>query len=100
MLLQIDNIFPNIKYMEPMNEHTSFKVGGKADIFIEPDSIEELVSFIKYLKDNKTPFILLGNGTNVLISDDGIKDEDGNLCGETEGFKFKFSKKDVPHSVL
>ncbi len=71
--MQIDNIFPNIKYMEPMNEHTSFKVGGKADIFLEPDSIEELVSFIKYLKDNKTPFILLGNCTNVLISDDGIK---------------------------
>lgn len=68
-----NNEFTSIKYDEPMKNHTSIKVGGKADIYMEPENIDELVRFIGCLKDKDIPYYLFGNGTNVLISDDGIR---------------------------
>ncbi|NLN49280.1 MAG: UDP-N-acetylmuramate dehydrogenase, partial [Clostridiales bacterium] len=56
-----------------MKEHTSMRVGGKADIYMEPDSIDELIYFIKYLREKTIPYFLIGNGTNLLVSDDGIR---------------------------
>ena len=66
-------MFSNIKYNESMKAHTSIKVGGKADIFIEPESIDELVRFINCLKEKSIPYFIFGNATNLLISDDGIR---------------------------
>lgn len=63
----------NIKYNEPMKNHTSFKVGGPADILIEPDNVEELVLAIKKLRKGNIPYYIIGNGTNLLVSDKGIR---------------------------
>lgn len=71
--MHLNNSFNNIKYEEPMKYHTSFKVGGKADIYLEPENIDELTKFICYLKENKIPYFLFGNGTNLLVSDEGIR---------------------------
>lgn len=71
--MHLNNSFNNIKYDEPMKYHTSFKVGGKADIYIEPESVDELIRFICYLKEKSIPYFLFGNGTNLLVSDDGIR---------------------------
>lgn len=71
--MHLNNSFNNIKYDEPMKYHTSFKVGGKADIYLEPENIDELTKFICYLKENKIPYFLFGNGTNLLVSDEGIR---------------------------
>ena len=68
-----NNEFTNIKYDEPMKNHTSIKVGGKADIYMEPENIDELVKFIGRLKEKDILYYLFGNGTNVLISDEGIR---------------------------
>lgn len=62
-----------MRYDEPMREHTSMKVGGKADIYMEPDGIEELIDFIKCLRKKEIPYFIIGNGTNLLVSDDGIR---------------------------
>ncbi|HYF82677.1 MAG TPA: UDP-N-acetylmuramate dehydrogenase [Clostridia bacterium] len=67
--LDIDNIL----YNEPMKNHTSFKLGGPADIFIEPDNIEELSKAIKSLKDRSIPYYIIGNGSNLLVSDKGLR---------------------------
>jgi len=56
-----------------MKNHTSFKVGGNADIFIEPENVNELIEFIRYVKENNIPYYIIGNGTNILVSDEGIK---------------------------
>ncbi len=71
--MQFNNSFANVRYDEPMREHTSMKVGGKADIYMEPDGIEELIDFIKCLRKKEIPYFIIGNGTNLLVSDDGIR---------------------------
>jgi len=62
-----------IKYDEPMKNHTSFKIGGLADCFITINSEMELIQIIKYLKDNDVSFLVMGNGSNLLVSDKGIR---------------------------
>jgi len=67
--LDIDNVL----YNEPMKNHTSFKVGGPADIFIEPDNPEELAKAIKALREHSIPYYIIGNGSNLLVSDKGLR---------------------------
>ena len=65
----------NIAYKkdEPMSIHTTFKIGGPADYFIEITEQEKLVELIKLCIKSKTKFTILGWGSNVLVSDDGIR---------------------------
>lgn len=58
---------------EPMCEHTSFKIGGKADIFIMPASTDVLGKIIALLNNEKIPYFILGKGSNLLVSDKGIE---------------------------
>ncbi len=62
-----------IKQNEPMNKHTSFKVGGNADIFIRIKTIDELKYIVKYSNEKDIPLTILGNGSNVLVKDNGIR---------------------------
>lgn len=62
-----------IKKEEDMSKHTSFKVGGKADIFIKVNNIEELKYILHYAKENNIPLTVIGNGSNVLVKDKGIR---------------------------
>lgn len=57
---------------EPMAKHTTFGVGGPADIFIDVASVE-LRSVVQALKDYSCPFNVIGNGSNLLVSDEGIR---------------------------
>ncbi|NLD46220.1 MAG: UDP-N-acetylmuramate dehydrogenase [Clostridiaceae bacterium] len=63
----------NIKIDEPMRCHTSFKVGGPADLLVAPASSEELSRIIKYCKKEDVPIFVMGNGTNLLVTDKGIR---------------------------
>ncbi len=56
---------------EPMSRHTSMKVGGNAAYYIIPANISELTGIIKYLYNNKIEYYVIGNGTNLLVSDKG-----------------------------
>lgn len=58
---------------EAMKNFTSFKIGGEADIIAEPKSIKELVELIKFLRNKGVIFYILGNGTNILVSDKGVR---------------------------
>ena len=62
-----------VKIDEPMKKHTNFKIGGNADIFVIAKSIEEIKCVIKFSKENNIPLTILGNGSNVLVSDKGIR---------------------------
>lgn len=59
----------NIFVDELMSKHTSFKTGGKAEYFVTPETKEELIEILKI----ESPITILGNGTNVLVKDSGIK---------------------------
>lgn len=63
----------NILKDEPMSKHTSFKTGGPADIFIKIETEEELKNVLQYLKQNDIKPIIVGNGTNLLVRDKGIR---------------------------
>jgi UDP-N-acetylmuramate dehydrogenase len=63
----------NIKYDELMSQHTSFKVGGPADIFIEPVDLEELKKALAFVRKHNIPYYVIGNGTNLLVGDKGIR---------------------------
>ena len=64
-----ENFNKNIKvlYEEPMSNHTTFKVGGKADVFFEPHTIEELEQIAACLKENSQSFFVLGGGSNLVV---------------------------------
>ena len=58
---------------EPMAEHTSFKIGGPADVFVKPRNIEGLVNIVNTCAEKGIPLFVMGNGTNLLVRDKGIK---------------------------
>ena len=57
---------------EPMKKHTTFKIGGPADVYIEPTT-SETVNLINLLRNQQIPFMVIGNGSNLLVSDEGIE---------------------------
>ena len=74
-ITEIQNLIPkeNIYVNEPMSKHTSFKIGGPAECFIKIKTIEQLKDILKYAQKGKIPLTIIGNGSNLLVSDDGIK---------------------------
>lgn len=58
---------------ELMSNHTSFKIGGPADIMILPDSSDQIEEVMKYFVSSNIPYMVMGNGTNLLVSDKGIR---------------------------
>lgn len=57
---------------EPMKAHTTFRIGGPVDIYIEPEH-NDIVGILHLLKMEDVPFIIIGNGSNLLVSDQGIE---------------------------
>ena len=62
-----------IKINEDMSKHTSFKTGGKADYYIKAESKEEISNVVKFAKQNRIQLHIIGNGSNILVSDKGIR---------------------------
>ena len=63
----------NIKTNEPMSKHTSFKTGGPADFFVVAKTTSDIEKIIEFAKENNIPLYVIGNGSNLLISDNGLK---------------------------
>lgn len=63
----------NVKLDEPMKNHTTFRIGGPADCLVTPETIEELEQVLAIVNASKTPFFILGNGSNLLVGDNGIE---------------------------
>ena len=67
--LQVGKVLVN----EPLANHTTMKMGGPADLFIEPSSIENLEKTMKIIRENNLPWRAIGRGSNLLVSDAGIE---------------------------
>lgn len=63
----------DIQFDVPMKEHTYFKIGGPVDTLVTPTSYEQVANIVKLCNENNVPFYLLGNGSNMLIKDGGIR---------------------------
>ncbi len=73
-----------VLFSESMDKHTSFKIGGNVDLFIYISNITELSDTIKTLNEYQVPFFIVGNGSNLLVSDLGIS---GAVIKLNEEFK-------------
>lgn len=73
MLKTKSNIEEKIIFDEPMKKHTSFKIGGTADEFIKVKDKQELQEAIKYAKNKNLKITIIGNGSNLLVLDKGIR---------------------------
>ena len=58
---------------EPMKKHTTFRIGGPADYFVTPKSGEEVERAVAICKEEKVPYYIVGNGSNLLVSDAGYR---------------------------
>ena len=67
-IISKEKIFTN----EPMSKHTSFKIGGPAECLIKVDNQEDLIKILKLSKEENIPLTIIGNGSNILVSDKGI----------------------------
>ena len=62
----------SVKYDEHLSLHTTMKVGGEAKVFIEVDSVSKIVDVIKYARENNINYCVIGNGSNLLFTDEGF----------------------------
>ncbi len=74
-----------IRLDEPLAKYTWMKVGGSADYYLEPVDQNDLIEIVKYLRQNNFPFMILGRGSNILISDEGIRGAVINPEGALQG---------------
>ena len=74
---------------EPMFKHTSFKIGGPADLFAEVYSLESLKKILTFLNKEKIKYFLIGNGSNLLVDDKGYRGIILNLKGDFEKIKIE-----------
>ncbi len=72
-LLERNLVNSKIKVDEPMKNHTNFRIGGNADILVKAECLEDIKYIRRVTKENNIPLIILGNGSNVLVSDKGIR---------------------------
>jgi UDP-N-acetylmuramate dehydrogenase len=74
-----------------MSRHTSLRVGGPADVYVTPQEKTDLVVLVRWLQTNSLPYFIIGNGTNLLVLDKGIR---GIVIS------MKHCLKDIQHTVL
>ncbi len=73
MIEQFKEISPQLMINEPMKKHTTFKIGGAADMYVSVESVEELSALIRLAKEKDVCYTVIGNGSNLLVSDEGIR---------------------------
>ncbi|MBQ1841043.1 MAG: FAD-binding protein, partial [Atopobiaceae bacterium] len=73
----------NVSLDEPLSEHTTFEIGGPADVYVVPEDSDEVREVIAACREAEVPFFVLGNGSDLLVSDDGYR---GVIVGLADGF--------------
>lgn len=95
-----DKINCNVVYDEPLKNHTTFGIGGKCKALIEPKCVDDIIDVIKICKENNLKFFVIGNGSNLLVSDSGydgviikLKKEFSDICVNSENVIAKSGAK-------
>ncbi len=86
-----------IRFAFPLARYTSFRIGGPADAFAEPTTLEELRTLLAILHTEGVPFFLLGGGTNLLISDKGVR---GVVIKLGDGFNYTSWKEQGDAAIV
>ena len=70
---QFLSIAEDALFDEPMSEHTTFRIGGKADAFVSVKNALQICKIIHFCTENNIPYMIVGNGSNLLVGDKGIR---------------------------
>lgn len=62
----------NVRINEPMKNHTTFKIGGPAQYYVTPESVTQIQEVVSLCRDMDIPLHVIGNGSNILVGDDGV----------------------------
>lgn len=98
---------------EKLADHTSFRVGGPADLMVMPANKEEIRDAIALAKTEEVPYFVMGNGSNLLVSDDGfrgmiiligknfqsVKVEEETICAQAGALLSKVAREALAHSL-
>lgn len=90
----------NIMMDEPMKKHVSFRVGGPADILVRPINEEQLKEILLYIKNEEIPYLIIGNGSNLLVRDGGIRGVVVELSDNFSDFKIDGNKIEIKAGAL
>lgn len=82
-----------VKFDEPMNLHTTFKIGGPADVWIEPLDTDDLMELLGYARANKINIFIVGGGSKILVGDKGVRGI--VICMKNTSFKRVNFKDDL-----
>lgn len=93
-LKSVEEQIPELKVLvdEPMKKHTTFRIGGPADFYVEPDE-KQLIKLLRIAKECDMPVTVVGNGSNLLVGDGGIR-------GLTVGIGKGLSKIEVSDNTI
>lgn len=81
-----------IRLLEPMASHTTFRAGGPADFYLSPTSLSQLISVVNLCREETMPYFMIGNGSNLLVSDKGYH---GVMISLEKGFRECFAEGDT-----
>lgn len=81
-----------IRLLEPMASHTTFRAGGPADFYLSPASLSQLISVVNLCREETMPYFVIGNGSNLLVSDKGYH---GVMISLEKGFQECFAEGDT-----
>lgn len=90
----------DIKLDEPMRKHISFRVGGPADILVKPRTEEQLKNVFSLIKKENIPYLIIGNGSNLLIKDGGIRGIVIEISDNFNAFSIEGNKLTVQSGAL
>jgi UDP-N-acetylmuramate dehydrogenase len=84
--IEIRQIFKGkVSLNEKLAPYTTFRIGGVADYYLEPVDLNDTENIMKYIQDKNIPYYLIGNGSNILISDEGLR---GAVINLEKGFSY------------
>ncbi|HHW49412.1 MAG TPA: UDP-N-acetylmuramate dehydrogenase [Clostridiaceae bacterium] len=90
----------NIKIDEPMKNHTSFKIGGNADILVTPENSVQIAKVVEVCRREGIPFFVMGNGTNIIVRDKGIRGVVIKTCGKFERYAVEDTMIEAESGIL
>ena len=90
----------NVLVDEPMKNHTSFKIGGPADFVVMPQTKKSLCDTVKTLREQGIPMTVIGNGSNLLVSDKGIRGVVVKIAGGMGGVEVEKNTITAQSGVL
>lgn len=87
----------NVREQEPMALHTTFRIGGPAEVLAEPENSGQLQELMQYCREEKKPWFILGNGSNLLISDRGY---DGVMISTRRFDQINFTEEKSTQGIV